>query len=126
MYLYLNWKNVFELKSANVFDFAELCLYLVTKCVFGPNHAWNCQQHFLHLISPFLLPFDTRQMLFYATAFDRDRVMQRLQDMTTDVSPTNFSDRVTPRLERKKVRTNVQFKYAVARNRGSVVRSQIN
>ncbi|KAK2164418.1 hypothetical protein NP493_1414g01032 [Ridgeia piscesae] len=42
------------------------------------------------------------QMLFYATAFDRDRVMQRLQDMTTDVSPTNFSDRVTPRLERKK------------------------
>ena len=41
-------------------------------------------------------------MLFYVTAFDRDRAMQRLQDITQDVHPTDTSERVTPRLERRK------------------------
>ena len=54
--------------------------------------------------SPFLLPFDTRQMLFYAESFDRDRAMQRLQDSLPDGAPAETSDRVTPRLEKKKVR----------------------
>ena len=53
--------------------------------------------------SPFLLPFDTRQMLFYATAFDRDRAMLRLQDTAQDVAPTDSQERVAPRLERRKV-----------------------
>ena len=28
--------------------------------------------------SPFLFPFDCRQMLFYLTAFDRDRAIARM------------------------------------------------
>lgn len=51
---------------------------------------------------PFILPFDTRQMLFYSTAFDRDRAMQRLQDTAPDTTPSDSSDRVAPRLERRK------------------------
>jgi len=54
--------------------------------------------------SPFVLPFDTRQMLFYSTAFDRDRAMQRLQDTAPEATPSDSSDRVAPRLERRKVR----------------------
>jgi E3 ubiquitin-protein ligase TRIP12 len=51
---------------------------------------------------PFLLPFDTRLSLFYATSFDRDRAMHRLQDAAHENAPSDSSDRVTPRLERKK------------------------
>ena len=44
-------------------------------------------------------------MLFYATAFDRDRAMQRLQDPSPEVTgPTDSQDRVTPRLDKRKVR----------------------
>ena len=43
-------------------------------------------------------------MLFYAESFDRDRAMQRLQDSLPDGAPAETSDRVTPRLEKKKVR----------------------
>ncbi len=42
-------------------------------------------------------------MLFYATAFDRDRAMQRLQDNTPEAAPSDSSERVAPRLERRKV-----------------------
>lgn len=55
---------------------------------------------------PFVLPFDTRQLLFYAVAFDRDRAMQRLQDSGAQEAPATTdqgTERVTPRLERKKV-----------------------
>ncbi|ELU17507.1 hypothetical protein CAPTEDRAFT_164474 [Capitella teleta] len=51
---------------------------------------------------PFLFPFETRQMLFYSTAFDRDRAMQRLQDSTPDAAPVDTSERVAPRLDKKK------------------------
>ena len=54
-------------------------------------------------LSPFLLPFDTRQMLFYATAFDRDRAMQRLQDNNPDLNVSDSNERVAPRLDRRKV-----------------------
>lgn len=58
---------------------------------------------FFLIFSPFLFPFDTRQMLFYATSFDRDRAMMRLQDNNADSTVTDTSDRVAPRLERKRV-----------------------
>jgi hypothetical protein len=67
------------------------------------------QRHINYLLcvllcnSSFLLPFETRQMLFYATSFDRDRAMQRLQDTTVDSGHTDAADRVAPRLEKKKV-----------------------
>ncbi|XP_071797988.1 E3 ubiquitin-protein ligase TRIP12-like isoform X1 [Asterias amurensis] len=51
---------------------------------------------------PFLLPFDTRQMLFYATAFDRDRAMQRLQENNPDMNTSDSNERVAPRLDRRK------------------------
>jgi len=53
--------------------------------------------------SPFLLPFDTRLALFYATSFDRDRAMHRLQDASHENAPSDSAERVAPRLERKKV-----------------------
>ena len=61
------------------------------------------------LHSPFLLPFDTRQMLFYATAFDRDRAMQRLQDNNPDLNVSDSNERVAPRLDRRKVSTSFLF-----------------
>lgn len=51
---------------------------------------------------PFLFPFETRQLLFYATSFDRDRALQRLLDMAPELSSTDSSERVTPRLDRRK------------------------
>ncbi|GAB6020162.1 Ubiquitin-protein ligase [Chamberlinius hualienensis] len=51
---------------------------------------------------PFLFPFETRQMLFYSTSFDRDRAMQRLLDLVPELSNTDNNERVTPRLDRKK------------------------
>ncbi|XP_014682020.1 PREDICTED: E3 ubiquitin-protein ligase TRIP12-like [Priapulus caudatus] len=51
---------------------------------------------------PFLFPFDTRQTLFYATSFDRDRAMQRLLDAAPDLTAADSGERVTPRLERRK------------------------
>ncbi|XP_012882702.1 PREDICTED: E3 ubiquitin-protein ligase TRIP12 isoform X8 [Dipodomys ordii] len=53
---------------------------------------------------PFFFPFDTRQMLFYVTAFDRDRAMQRLLDTNPEINQSDSQDsRVAPRLDRKKV-----------------------
>uniref|UniRef100_A0A3B4X1F1 E3 ubiquitin-protein ligase n=1 Tax=Seriola lalandi dorsalis TaxID=1841481 RepID=A0A3B4X1F1_SERLL len=52
---------------------------------------------------PFFFPFDTRQMLFYVTAFDRDRAMQRLLDTNPEINQSDSQDsRVAPRLDRKK------------------------
>jgi len=60
------------------------------------------------LYSAFLLPFETRQLLFYATVFDRDRALQRLLDSSSELqgagNNTNgdMHDRVAPRLDRRK------------------------
>ncbi|XP_076344228.1 E3 ubiquitin-protein ligase TRIP12-like isoform X3 [Tachypleus tridentatus] len=51
---------------------------------------------------PFLFPFETRHLLFYVTSFDRDRALQRLLDMTPELSSNDSSERVTPRLDRRK------------------------
>eukprot|EP00076_Gallus_gallus_P013819 XP_015132456.1 E3 ubiquitin-protein ligase TRIP12 isoform X4 [Gallus gallus] len=57
---------------------------------------------------PFFFPFDTRQMLFYVTAFDRDRAMQRLLDTNPEINQSDSQDsRVAPRLDRKKVGTGL-------------------
>lgn len=53
-------------------------------------------------VCPFLFPFETRQLLFYATSFDRDRALQRLLDMTPELSSSDSQERVTPRLDRRK------------------------
>lgn len=60
------------------------------------------------MYSAFLLPFETRQLLFYATVFDRDRALQRLLDSSSELqgagNNTNgdMHDRVAPRLDRRK------------------------
>ncbi|RWS30969.1 E3 ubiquitin-protein ligase TRIP12-like isoform X1 [Leptotrombidium deliense] len=51
---------------------------------------------------PFLFPFETRHLLFYVTCFDRDRALQRLLDTTPGLNSSDSSERVTPRLDRKK------------------------
>lgn len=62
----------------------------------------------LYFSSAFLLPFETRQLLFYATVFDRDRALQRLLDSSSELqgagNNTNgdMHDRVAPRLDRRK------------------------
>lgn len=50
----------------------------------------------------FLFPFETRHLLFYATSFDRDRALQRLLDTTPDLNSSESSERVAPRLDRRK------------------------
>ncbi|KAE9544593.1 hypothetical protein AGLY_000135 [Aphis glycines] len=51
----------------------------------------------------FLLPFETRQLLFYATVFDRDRALQRLLDSSAGNNTNgDMHDRVAPRLDRRK------------------------
>lgn len=51
-----------------------------------------------------MFPFETRQLLFYATTFDRDRALMRLQDNTGDNSSNDNNERVAPRLDRRRVR----------------------
>ncbi|XP_063696706.1 E3 ubiquitin-protein ligase TRIP12, partial [Culicoides brevitarsis] len=53
-------------------------------------------------VCPFLFPFETRQLLFYAISFDRDRALQRLLETTPDLNSSDSSERVTPRLDRRK------------------------
>lgn len=63
---------------------------------------------YIYVFSAFLLPFETRQLLFYATVFDRDRALQRLLDSSSELqgagSNTNgdMHERVAPRLDRRK------------------------
>ena len=67
-------------------------------CILTNYHCYSL------LPSPFFFPFDTRQMLFYVTAFDRDRAMQRLLDTNPEINQSDSQDsRVAPRLDRKKV-----------------------
>ncbi|XP_076454353.1 E3 ubiquitin-protein ligase TRIP12-like isoform X2 [Babylonia areolata] len=57
--------------------------------------------------APFLFPFDTRQLLFFATTFDRERAMMRLQQDNTGDSNTQDNERVAPRLQRQRVKKTV-------------------
>jgi len=66
------------------------------------------------LFSPFLLPFDTRLLLFFAVAMDRERALQHLLDLMHEggtanaallvLTPDNIQRSITPRLERRKAR----------------------
>jgi E3 ubiquitin-protein ligase TRIP12 len=57
---------------------------------------------------PFLFPFETRLMFFYASSFDRDRAMQKLLDTNTELNANSgdgtnsANERIVPKLERKK------------------------
>ena len=53
-------------------------------------------------LCPFLFPFETRQLLFYVTSFDRDRALTRILDATPELGVTDSQERVTPDLDRKK------------------------
>ncbi|GAB0099203.1 E3 ubiquitin-protein ligase TRIP12 [Sergentomyia squamirostris] len=53
-------------------------------------------------VCPFLFPFETRHLLFYAVSFDRDRALQRLLDTAPDLNTGDTTERVTPRLDRRK------------------------
>lgn len=67
----------------------------------GNLPSWLSQ---LTYTCPFLIPFDTRQLLFYVTCFDRDRALQRLLDTMPELN--NSDERVAPRLERRKKTIN--------------------
>ncbi|OQR76861.1 putative E3 ubiquitin-protein ligase TRIP12-like [Tropilaelaps mercedesae] len=60
----------------------------------------------LSAFCPFIMPFKTRHNLFYSTCFDRDRALQRLMDSSPELSSGDSSERVTPRLDRKKRTVN--------------------
>lgn len=49
-----------------------------------------------------MFPFETRQLLFYVTSFDRDRALLRLLDAAPELGVTDTQERVTPDLDRKK------------------------
>ena len=56
----------------------------------------------------FLFPFETRQMIFYPCAFDRERATQRLLDSSDMLSQQHNNDQtdrqsMVPRIERKKI-----------------------
>ncbi|QQP32337.1 Thyroid hormone receptor interactor 12, partial [Caligus rogercresseyi] len=54
-------------------------------------------------LCPFLFPFETRQLLFYVTSFDRDRALLRLLDSIPELGASDAGqERVTPDLDRKK------------------------
>ncbi|XP_074599417.1 E3 ubiquitin-protein ligase ctrip isoform X2 [Brevipalpus obovatus] len=53
-------------------------------------------------VCPFLFPFETRHLLFYVTSFDRDRALQRLLDSTPGLNSNDSTERVTPRLDKRK------------------------
>jgi len=54
-------------------------------------------------VCPFLFPFETRQLLFYVTSFDRDRALLRLLDSVPELGATDAGqERVSPDLDRKK------------------------
>ena len=71
------------------------------------RHVWLCTCSYLciSVFRPFLFPFDTRQLLFYVTTFDRDRALMRLQDNSVDTSANDSSERVAPRLDKRRVGT---------------------
>ena len=79
------------------------------------KYSLHCYYHAVFVaFSSFLLPFDTRLLLFFATAMDRDRALQHLQDLMNEggtsnaalsvLTPDNVQRSITPRLERRKAR----------------------
>ncbi|KFD55832.1 hypothetical protein M513_03271 [Trichuris suis] len=56
-------------------------------------------------IAPFVLPFDARIALFGTIALDQDRALQRILENSADssISASSSSERLTPRIERRKV-----------------------
>lgn len=50
-----------------------------------------------------MCPFEVRLAMFHVLALDRDRALQRLLDNVFDTGHAGSSERVTPRLERRKV-----------------------
>ena len=51
---------------------------------------------------PFLFPFETLHLLFYAVSFDQHRALHKLLGTTPDFISADTSVRVTPRLGRRK------------------------
>lgn len=92
---YVRWNSIFHLYCTTLIlvFICGLCDLVLTYIILS-----------FSLYSPFFFPFDTRQMLFYVTAFDRDRAMQRLLDTNPEINQSDSQDsRVAPRLDRKKV-----------------------
>lgn len=55
-------------------------MYLCMRaCVCVYVYTFTTTTHFYPIYSPFLFPFECRQMLFYSISFDRDRALLRLQ-----------------------------------------------
>lgn len=74
----------------------------------GQIPFWMTQ---IAVYAPFLFPFESRLQLFYVTAFDRDRAMQRLLDSNPEMAGARNSllggsssahDHILPRIERRK------------------------
>ncbi|XP_055334897.1 E3 ubiquitin-protein ligase TRIP12-like [Paramacrobiotus metropolitanus] len=74
----------------------------------GQVPSWMTQ---IAVYAPFLFPFESRLQLFFLTAFDRDRAMQRLMDTNPEMalhrsnsqqSSSSGHDHVLPRIERRK------------------------
>lgn len=62
---------------------------------------------------PFLFPFETRLMYFYISSLDRDRAMQKLIEINSDLgtpssqsNDLNHNERIVPKLDRKKKTIN--------------------
>ena len=62
---------------------------------------------------PFLFPFETRLMYFYISSLDRDRAMQKLIELNSDLgtsssqsNDSNHNERIVPKLDRKKKTIN--------------------
>jgi hypothetical protein len=59
----------------------------------------DCRLKEVATFGPFLFPFETRQLLFYVTSFDRDRALLRLLDSVPELGATDAGqERVTPGL----------------------------
>jgi E3 ubiquitin-protein ligase TRIP12 len=74
----------------------------------GQIPFWMAQ---IAVFAPFVFPFESRLQLFYVTAFDRDRAMQRLLDANPDLAAyrtasssgsSSAHDTLLPRIERRK------------------------
>ncbi|XP_037076185.1 LOW QUALITY PROTEIN: E3 ubiquitin-protein ligase TRIP12-like [Pollicipes pollicipes] len=65
----------------------------------GNTPQWLQQ---IGLACPFLFPFDTRQLLFFTSTFDRDRALLRLIESSPELQAADSEDRIAPKLERKK------------------------
>lgn len=81
---------------------SRICLVIIIDIIFvNIFHISSC---YIFNFSPFLFPLETRQLLFYAVSFDRDRALQRLLDSSPELNHASgdSAERVTPRLDRRK------------------------